>query len=473
MIAAPPTPESPDETERMRVTGQAERVLTGDWYDDLVTELAQFLSPEVLDRMSHPDITRNALKSYATQSNVLYTEAPTVSAGGADLTPILRPELWPLRQRGHLLTIGLRDSFMRLDYYEGIGVTYRVVSPAMILAAWADPKRPDVVVGLQELRLRQFGDSAVWTRDTWDVSNPAAPIFRIETQRDSAWVDVTARYHPDQPAGWYPYMRKGAPVFPWIMYHPEITDCLWHWRERLELLDGTLKVGCLWTMWLHGVRDCSHPQRVAVDVDAPQASATDSLRPVDKIALDQSAILLLRSVNSRNGSVTTLAPAMDPKATADAILSYEAGMAQSAGLSAADVQQGGTSGMSGYAIVVSRDGQRRQWAAQRPAAEMGDRMLLATAAKLTNEYGSTSLPEEPEAYTITYAEVGKTADEMLAELDEAMKLVDAGLIGPIDAVRRVFPAMDQAAAIKHLHDIALQKQIVATISGPPPATPGA
>lgn len=473
-----PIAEDSYDAQRMATTAKAERMLVGDWYADLTEELGQFLAPEVLQRMTHPDVTRCALRSYSTQQNVLYTSPPTVTAGGAELAPILRPELWPLRQRGHLLTIGLRDSFMRLDWYEGIGVTYRVVSPSYV-CAWATPERPDVPVVVREMRLRTHDGKPTWTRDTWDVSNPASPIFKIETKTEDGWADVTGTHMPSLIPGTYPYMRGAAPILPWVMYHPEITDQLWHWTERLDLIDGTLKVGCLWSMWLHGFRDNSNPQRAGIDLEAPQASPTDGLRPVDRISMDQSAILLLRSVSGRSGSLTTLSPAMDPKAAADAILSYEAGMAQSAGLGAADVQAGGTTGMSGYAIVVSRDGQRRAWAAQKPAAEMGDRLLLATAAKLSNAYGGTALPEEPDAYSIAYAEMERTAAEIKGEMDEVQTLVDSGLMGPIDAVMRVYPSLDYAGAVAKLVDIAKQKMVVAEIAkltapeppAPPPVIP--
>ena len=466
----PPAADTYD-VERQRCTALAERMLLGDWYQDLIVELAQFLAPEVLQRMTHPDITRNTLKTFSVGQNVLYTEPPTVTAGNVDLGAILRPELWPLRQRGNLMTVGLRDSFMRLDWYEGIGVSYRVVSPSYISEAWATPERPDTPVGLREMRLRRHAGHPTWTRDTWDVSNPAAPIFKIEVQdAQSKWADVTQQHMPKLAPGAYPYMRGDTPIFPWVMHHAEISDCIWHWNERRELIDGTLKVGCLWTMWIHGVRDCAHPQRVGLDVEAPQATGTDALRPVDKIAMDQAAILLLRSVTGRNGSINTLAPGMDPKAMAEAILAYEAGQAQAAGLSAADVQVGGTNGMSGYAIVVSRDGQRRAWGAQKPAALMGDQLLLATAAKLSNAYGGTALPESPGDYQIAYAEMGRTADEIKGELDEVQKLVDAGLMGPIDAMIAVYPQLDYDGAVSRLVDIAKQKMLVAQINASVGAT---
>jgi hypothetical protein len=476
LYADMPKWDAPEDQERVRMSALAERMLLGDWYQDLAQELTQYLAEPVVKRMTHPDITRNPLKSTSIQQNVLYTKPPTVTADGADdLTPILSPELWPLRQRCHLMTIGLRDSFMRLDWYEGRGLSYRVVAPSYV-SAWATTERPDVPVVVQELRPRRKGSGdPVWTRDTWDVRDPAAPIFKIEAVVDGAWVDVTQTYYAGTG---YPYLLGSAPILPWVMYHPEITDQLWHWNERLELIDGTLKVGCLWTLWIHGVRDCSHPQRVGVDVEAPQATSTGGPSPVDRIALDQSAILLFRSANGRNGSLSTLAPAMDPKDMADAILAYEAGLAQVAGINAADIQAGGTTGMSGYAIVVSREGQRRAWAAQKPAAMLGDQRLLATAAMLSNAYGGTSLPTDLAAYRIEYADISRTTDDILAEIEEVTKLVAAGYIGPIDAVRRLNPSLDFAGAVARLADIEKQKIIAAGITGqsvepaptdPPPA----
>lgn len=460
-----PLADDSADQERQQATALAERILFGDWYADLVNELSQFLAPEVLARMTHPDITRNLLKSFSTQGNVLYSAPPTVAANGAELAPILKPELWPLRQHGNLVTQGLRDSFMRLDWHDGIGLTYRVVTPSYV-CAWATAEQPGVPVVVREMRLRQHAGKPTWTRDTWDITNPAAPKFKIEVQEGpkKQWADVTQMHAPKLAPGAYPYMRPSGPLWPWVMYHPQITDRLWHWNDRIELVDATLKVGCLWTMWLHGCRDCAHPQRIGVDMEAPQAVATEGVRPVDKIALDQSAILMLRSVSGKNGSVTTLAPGMDPKAQADAILAYEAGMGTSVGLSAADIQTGGTNGMSGYAIVVSRSGQRRMWEAQRPAALMGDRQLLATAAAFSNAYGSTALPEEPDAYTVTYAEVERTADEIKGEMDEVQTLVDAGLMGPIDAVIKVYPSLDAAGALAKLMDIAEQKRVVAALA---------
>lgn len=475
-----PTPAEMEDASRWRLTALRERMLLGDWYSDLTEELGQFLAPEVLARMTHPDVTRNALKSFSEQSNVLYSSAPMTSAGAADLAPITPTELWPLRQRGNLLTIGLRDSYMRCDWYTGTGIAYRVVSPSYV-CAWATPEVPTQPVVVKELRLRTAtGEKeARWVWETWDTRDPLAPVFTIEREdvdRASGkrgLVDVTALYY-DVSKG-YPYVRSGLGVMPYVAYHPEITDQLWHWNERRELVDGTLKVGCLWTMWLHGCRDCAHPQRVGTDLDAPSAVTTDGLRPVDKIALDQSSILMLRSIAGRNGSVTTLAPGMDPKTQAEAILAYEAGLAQQAGMSAADVQVGGTSGMSGWAITVSRDGQRRVWAAQEPAARMSDRLLLATAAKISNAYGGTSLPEAAADYSITYAPVGRTGEEIKAEIAEVESLESAGYIGPIDAVRRIHPELDYMGAVAKLTDIAKQKIIVAGIAkaampvDPPPA----
>lgn len=467
----------------MDQTALAERMLVGDWRPDLITELMQFLAPEVVKRMTHPDITRNPQKSTSTQLNVLYSGAPSATSGDLDLSPIVTPELWPLRQRGNLYTIGLRDSFMRLDWYEGRGVTYRVVSPSYVMA-WADAKRPDVPVMLRELRprVKPGTQDAVWTIDTWDVRNPTAPVFKIEAQTRDGWVEVTGQY-VSTPG--YPYVRKdGSPIFPWVMYHPEITDRLWHWGDRNELIDGTLKVGCLWTMWIHGVRDCAHPQRTGLDVEAPQAVSTGGPNPIDRIALDQSSILLMRSVTGRNGSLSTLAPAMDPKAAAEAIMQYEAGLAQSAGINAADIQSG-TTGMSGYAIVVSRDGLRRAWAAQKPAAEYGDKMLLATAAALSNAYGTTTLPESPDSYAIEYVDISRTPDDVIKDLDEGKRLAEAGAIGPVDVVVRAFPGITEAQAIARMESIANQKVIAAKIeadlagalaavgapAAPPPAPP--
>lgn len=461
-----PMPELPSDVLRWRLTATRERMMTGDWYEDLRTELEQFFAPQVLARMTHPDTTRNPQKTYNVQKNVLYDESPTVSTQGeaVDLSAILKPELWPLRQRSHLLTLGLRESLMRLDWYEGIGVSYRVVSPAWCIAS-ARPERPDMPVSVQELRPRMAPEGeVVWTWETWDVSDPTLPVYRIERidPQTGRRVDVSEQYRAGEVG--YPYLdTAGAPILPYILFHAQITDQLWNWEEQRELVDGTLKVGALWTLWFHGVRDCSHPQRYGLDVEAPSAVSTSSTTPVDKIALDQSSILLLTSRKEKSGSLNTLAPAMDPKSMAEAIVQYEAGLAQEAGISPADLQVGGTSGMSGYAIVVSRDGLRRAWRAQQPAAAMGDALLLATAARLVNAYGTATgtqsppLPESATSYAVTYAEVGRTPDEIMATFAQIDALAAKGLAGPLDVVQHVYPSLGRDGAIEKLIDIRRQQ----------------
>lgn len=457
-----PNPPNPEDKARWELTSQRERMLCGDWYADLNEELTQFFAPEVLQRITHPDTTRNPQKSYNVQKNVLYSEPPSVSVEGKPDTSALTPaELWPLRKRGHLLTLGLRESLMRLDHYPATGMSYRVVSPAWV-CAWATTERPDMPVVVIEQSVRRAAGQTQdwWTWETWDVRDPKNPIRKIERDdpdTPGGRLDVTTLFEGSTA---YPYIRKdGTGILPWVLYHAEVTDQLWNWREQRELVDGTLKVGALWTIWFHGCRDCTHPQRVSIDMDAPQATTTGGTNPVDRIALDQSAILMLNSKSGRNGSITTLAPAMDPKAFADAIMQYEAGLAQEAGISPADLQVGGASGASGYAIVVSRAGLRQSQRDQIPAAAMGDALLLATAAAMVNAYGSppAPLPEDPKAYGITYADVGRSLEEIKAEMEHSDALIEAGLAGPIDAIQRVYPQLTREGAIAKLVDIRRQQ----------------
>ena len=471
MVLDRPNPPEPEDIARWNLTALRERMLIGDWYEDLRIELSQFFAPEVLARMTHPDVTRNPQKSFNVQKNVLYNDPPVVvietgegeATEPTDLDAIIRPELWPLRQRCHLLTLGLRESFMRLDWHEGGGIGYRIVSPAWV-TAWATPAKPTVPVVVRELRLRKAEGEVDpwWVWETWDLRDPKAPVFKVEINDShdaKKLIDVTLRFAKEGD-GPYPYLRtNGEGILPWVLYHACVSDQLFGWQEQRELVDGTLKVGALWTLWFHGCRDCSHPQRVGLDVEAPAATNTQTvIGPVDKIALDQSAILLLNSKGGRNGSLTTLAPAMDPKAMADAIMAYEAGLSQEAGISPADLQVGGSAGMSGYAIVVSRDGLRTAQRSQIPSAMMGDQQLLATAAMLANAYGDGGgLPEDPEAYAITYADLGKSAEEIKGDLAEIETLTGAGLIGPIDAIQRVYPQLDRDSAIQKVVDIQRQQ----------------
>jgi hypothetical protein len=411
-------PESKDDRERWAEQSLRYRMLTGAHIEDLRDELRRLFAREIsADLEFHPDMSRNPLRMIVQQLANAYAEAPHVEIvdPDADLSPIISPRLWALQQQTELLTLGINEAVMRLDwpYWAGAErVSYRTVSPDLVVMR-ADPMMPDQPIAVEELRARtntKTGDS-VWTWEVWDISDRANPTFRIDAVDDrGSRRDATAEYAPDLVGG-YPYTGPAGPILPYVLYHSIVGGSLWNYRGGTEMVRGSLRLAALWSHWCDGYQNCSHPQRIALDVDT-QAGITKNIGgvSVDVVPIDRKSILKFRSTGPGGGSITSLTPAMEPKSAAEALRVYETGLAVYAGLNPSDLMI--SQAQSGYSIVVSRAGMRRRMRAVEPAFRMSDQLLMSRAAMLSNAYGGSSLPMEPEAYTIRYRGVSDSPEEI-------------------------------------------------------------
>jgi len=124
-----------------------------------------------------------------------------------------------------------------------------------------------------------------------------------------------------------------------------------------------------------------------------------------------------------------------------------------AGLSPSDLTL--TQGQSGYAIMVSRSGQRRAQIQQEPAHRMGDQILLSIAARLSNSYAATTLPTNPRDWVISYPRPLDSQQERKALIENTSAELEIGTISKIEAVRITRPEVStDEEALQHLIKVA-------------------
>ena len=442
------------------------RLLTGSQIEDVRDEIESLFSQEIAaDLTINPDLSRNALRLIYQQLNVAYLEPPEVEMGesadddGESLAPIVTPTLWAMQQQTALMTLAIRESLVRLDWKHWLGATdcsYRPLSPDLVVA-WPMPGRPTTLGRIEEIRYRH----GEWVWEIWDVRDPANPEFRIEAiDSKGDRHDVTALHAPEF-AGVYPYRdRQGAPILPYILYHARVSSKMWNWHEGIEVSRGALRLAALWSQWSDAFTSCSHPQRYALDVES-QGGVTRQISgvQVDVVPTDRKSILKFQSKGPTGGSLGQFQPTMNPLTAAQALQEYEQGLAVYAGLNPSDLKI--TGAQSGYAIVVSRAGQRRAQKLLEPSLRIADQELLATAARLANAYGGHSLDESPREYQITYRSLDPTPAERKEMVEATKAELELGLISRLDAIRRLNPALEtEEAALEHLLKIdAIQAQL--------------
>ena len=489
----PMKPTAPDVAtqDRWEYTARVRDMLSGQWAQHLEREMAMHIGQDRRAAWGVPDLSSNVLKSVVTQLSVLYDREPNVYVD-EDLTGetlegllgrdglVTRAGLWPLMSRVQKLVVGCREYFVRVDVSDH-GVNFRPVAPDMVIAE-ASPDLPDVPTYIQELQLRRHPETRepVWVYEIADIrraedgGHPMGPrwAFHLAERSGKMGQDVTQLFTgtADQSGENYPYrLQDGTPTIPWILYHAEKTGQLFDAYNNRELVTGSLTIGDLYTAWLHVVRDCSWPQRymTGVTIDGLDYEDTNTKRRRAAISMDPASILMLSVDPDATGQpmVGQFQPGGDVESLLQAVSNYETRVAQFSGVSPAEISRANGDPRSGYALSITREGQREAQRRYEPQFRRSDQQLLSITAALVNRHFGTSYPEN--GYRVQYQSIPLSPNELQAQREDLIAKLGAGLLSPVDAYMALNPGIDRPEAIFRLQEIRAE-----TLSlGAPPVEP--
>ena len=459
----PPAPND-YEGQRWAHTALRRRLIEGTWADDLEEELLLHLSLDRRESWGVADLSSNPLEQVTRQLAVLYQDQPIVTnSNDVDISPLAGREglitqagLWPLMQRVQQLVLALRECFVRIDvvpHSEGISAELRPE-----LCRYQVNSINDQPIYYQEWRLRYNKVKAKyeWVADVLDITNLDEPLFgmfRINSD-GSLGEDVSELYmgHATHKGADYPYRDKeGKPFLPIQLYRAEKTGRLWNSFDNSQLVYGSLTSAVLFSMYLHLVKDCCFSQKYVAGLQLAGQSAvdTDIAARRASIATDPASILVFMSDPDVTGQplIGSFQPAADPQKMLESISSYEFRVATTAGVSS-DVLRSSGDPRSGYALSISRDGQREAQRKYAPTFRLFDESLLSKTAALSNRFLKTNLPEK--GYRVQYSQLKLSPEEMKATREDVIQKLSAGLISPIDAIMQLNPDLDDIEARKEL-----------------------
>lgn len=477
----PPSPQDPQEQARWTHTRQRRRMLYGAWAEDLDRRIESQIGHVRRDAWGTPDLSSNVFRSAVSSLAVLYDRRPSLGhddqASADELARVvIRAGLWPLMQRIQRDTLGLREMLVRVEITagpEGRGAKlhYRPVFPDMVLAeaSAADPDQPLVVKELRLMRHEHTGQ-ARWVWEIFSVEHPEAPYHRIvAASGPEAGADLSAEYL-GVPGGLvgeaYPYrFAEGDPFLPIVCYHAARTGQLWDPYEASELVEGSLNVACLWSMFGHCVRQASWPQRYAVGVRVPSASIEGEERNAarESVIPDPATVLLFDPADEgTQPMISQWQPGADPEALQTAISMYERRIAAFAGISAADVQRVAGDPRSGFAIAITREAQREAQKRYEPCFSPSDERLLSVSAAMWNRVTGAQLPEG--GYRVAYQTLPPSQEEQKGEREQIEWEEARGLVSPLDAYRRLHPGAsaddaERAIVANRLDTIRLDREV--------------
>lgn len=469
-----PMARTQEEQSRWEHTALRRRMILGAFEQDLEEELARHLPPDRRETWGPSDLSSNVFEQITRQLAVLYHETPAVTNMNGDIDSLVGREglvtksgLWQLMQRTQQMVLGLRESFIRIDVNPHSntsarvpGIQYRMVTPDMVYCE-AHADQPDFPVYYQEYRMRKDEKgNLVWVVDIMDIRDLDQPMFGMfQVNRDgSLGQDVSEFYmgHPTHRGADYPYRdSQGRPFLPVVLYHAEKTGYLWDTYTGSAQLYGSLSAACYFTMWGHLVKSASWSQKYVAGLTLAGLNTLDQneLARRASISTDPSSILVFTQDPDAQGQplVGSFGIATDPNDLLESVSKYEMRVALSAGLSPSDISRQSSDPRSGFALAVSKSGQREAQKKFAPVFRMSDEELLAKTAILANRFLGTSLPED--GYRVSYHSMPLSPDEIRAQREDIIAKLQAGLISPVTAVMMMYDDMDPKEARDYLTQI--------------------
>jgi hypothetical protein len=456
-------PILPTEPDRKRAEHQAlrARLMHGGWIagGDAEKALNKHIRPDRRAAWGIAEHSRNPFKSLSMQvGGALYREPPTVmgEAGGDGLIgEVSRAGYWQLMQRVSTDLVGVREQLVRIDWSQRGGLLHRPMPPECCVVR-AVPEAPDVPAATEELQIRAHPETGedVWTWEILSIEDLDKPIHVIlSADRKQDW---TEHFLGGPKSGEAYQFRKAdrTPVIPVGMYHAERTGLLWDPYYGVETVLGTMTMSVLLTFWLHGVKDGSFAtiaiaggRVVGAKIESPSGQTTQV------ISTEPGSIIEVSPVEDYTGqvSIVQLRPGFEPEKLMSAIDMFGAGLAEYAGVSAADLVRTGADPRSGASLSISREGLRTAQARHEPQLRRGDSTVLDLSAIVLNRATGTSYPEQ--GYTLSYPSLPLSIEENRALREDLVAKVDRGLMSKVDAYMRLHPGLTREQAIAELQRI--------------------
>jgi hypothetical protein len=478
----PPTPKGAAEADRWGETRRRRRMLEGTWRQDLETRLQEHLGSVRRDAWGPLSLALNPFKNICRELSVLYDQTPTILHDNVDPSAGIARQLdigglWQMMARVQVYTLGLNECFVRPHVDERGRFSFRMVTPDFVraYATQDDPRNP---VAVAEYRLRRQprdehgnGGDLGWTVDVYDISNPDEPVYRVHAASEDGTVgeDLSPHYlateeNPDGDFSGerYPFRYSSGRAFlPWALYHSSGGgQHLFAPYDGQELVEASLDLSVLHQMVVHVFRDSSWPQRYISNLEPAGISVVETVGGARaEVITDPASLLQLQSPPDGDGigqpMIGQFSPGGDPGKMEETLSNMCARVAADAGVPPSDVQRLGGTARSGAAISLTNEGKRQ---AQRRYANVFrgvDERLVGICAALYNR--ATGAQEGRRyfegGYRVLYHELPLSPEERKARREDAIAMLDAGLLSPVGAYMDLHPGVTKAQATRAIMEI--------------------
>lgn len=397
------------------------RIMYGYWREDLRSRIVTEVGKTRAQAWGEPDIGANLLKSSAAAVSTLH-DRPARGlhddpGAVSTMKGLMDGAAWQvIGQTLQRDTLAVRNMLLHVNIV-GEAADRRVallpVGPHDVEVVW-DPGDPWRMLEVKWWRLRDVNGQEAWTCDVWDI-RPGRERYAIENERGEDVSPTHLRAQdgtPAPPGGYrgeaYPFRADGVPILPWVSYTASKAPG-WDTMANSEIVDSTLTVGTLWTYWRHLVQTASWPQRYVLNGYPVGATVIGEGAAARRQVEADPAILQRIKTDEDSDTAASIqqdTTNADPKALGEAIFAYERRAMALAGLNPADVVRTSGDPRSGYAMAITRDGQREAQRRYAPIFRGADEEMLRIVAALWG-----GLPVD--GWRVVYEAIPPTVGELI------------------------------------------------------------
>ena len=330
---------SPKEELALRVRVILGRHL-GDVYQRVIDELGD--RAEVIGPI---DMSRNPLRAFVRRLGTAYLTPPLVSGLTKELATLFGDMSASVTVDKYARAGGRPMPTRMLMVAEKV-LRFRLgCNYAATLIGWSDRSRrpflevvtpddleveylsddPIAASIIRHSRTRMVGGQPKRTVDVYDLTDHENPSYRVFDGDQDITEDVHGQTFEGD-AYWWRY-EDGRP-FHRIVIHGDPREPY----QGVELVEGTLSMGALYSHWKAGVRDAGHPQRNAVGLHLEGMNSDAETGETGGAYGPETVARWHHDDPERPGTLHQWGPGFDPEVTGRAIRTYELGLVAALGL---------------------------------------------------------------------------------------------------------------------------------------------
>jgi len=334
---------------------------------DVIMRLRESLGQTRALAWGRPDLSANPFRAIWEQLSGLYRNEPQIEGTGdvVALSSALRRASWLSALSGNQRdTLGLRNMIVAVEVdNDRHNIRFRPIYPDLASVQ----VNPDTGAVLSVKEWRDAASTRFSMRATGWVSVEHSLGLRV-------WQDERGEILDQEIVT----DASGLPCFPVASYHAAHTANYWDPWTGIEIVEGSLNLGVLYTEFMHSMANASWAQRYLIGAQPAGAAQVEGRAQV--VADPATVALFEQSIDSSGQpSAGQWNAPFSPRELIEAISMYEQRLLGMA-LGTAEVARSTSDIRSGYSLAVSREARREAQNAFIPTFLSSDIDLLNIVA---------------------------------------------------------------------------------------------